>query len=85
MTRPPPLIPTFQEWKTAGPGADKESPKSTQKEDIKVVARRVLMEARKKAGASDLLPRERVEGIVLEDYLTVFLTLSTWARCTKSG
>ena len=58
-------MPTYEESKAAGPGAGKDSPQaSTEKEDIKVVARRILMEARKKAGASDLLPRERVEGLI---------------------
>lgn len=57
-------MPTYEESKAAG------SPQSsTEKEDIKAVARRVLMEARKKAGASDLLPRERVEGLFYLKYL----------------
>ena len=105
--RRPPLIPTFDEWKsdrgatgdnerpTAGPSAENspskpissdkgdETPKTTaptsdgsgsrspkvstgdgtNQADIKLLARQLLMDARKKAGASGALPRERVAEI----------------------
>ena len=105
--RRPPLIPTFDEWKsdqgvtgdnerpadsasaenspskaissdkgdetqkTAAPtseGSGSRSPKvssgdGANQADIKLLARQVLMDARKKAGASGALPRERVAEI----------------------
>lgn len=99
--RRPPLIPSFDEWKSeqtdGGPARDNErpavssvissdagdkneksesssgaSPKAAPKNstndaanqaDIKLLARQVLMDARKKAGASGALPRERVAEI----------------------
>ena len=102
--RRPPLIPTFDEWKSSA-GADgsitgsnertsevsgsedslssKQSTESADKTtstdraspgatasnpaDIKLLARQVLMDARRKAGASGSLPRERVAKISREE------------------